>query len=58
VAVGTDDMALLGTFSSPGSSAPERTEHVGGAAAWIMGTLAAPSIQRHWYLQAQNLWQY
>ena len=56
--MGIDDMALLGTFSSPGSSAPERIEHVGGTAAWIMGTLAAASIQRHWYLQAQKLWHY
>ena len=48
--MGTDDMALLGFFSSPGRSAPERIGHVGGAAAWIVGTLAAPSVQRHWYL--------
>ena len=37
-------------FFWPGCSAPERIGHVGGAAAWIVGTLAAPSVQRHWYL--------
>ena len=30
-----------------GSSAPVRVEHEGGAAAWLAGTLAAPSVQGH-----------
>jgi len=30
-----------------GSSASVRVEREGGTAAWVMGTLAAPSVRRH-----------
>ena len=33
------------TFFACGSSAPVRVEREGGAAAWLAGTLAAPSVQ-------------
>ena len=32
---------------SCGSSAPVRVEREGGAAAWLVGTLVAPSVQGH-----------
>ena len=35
------------TFLACGSSAPGRVECEGGAAAWLSGTLAAPSVQGH-----------
>jgi len=35
------------TFLACGSSAPVRAEHEGGAAAWLVGTLAALSVQGH-----------
>ena len=34
-------------FYACGSSAPVRVEREGGAAAWLAGTLAAPSVQGH-----------
>ena len=34
-------------FFAHGSSAPVRLECEGGAAAWLAGTLAAPSVQGH-----------
>ena len=46
LAMGAGDMVLLGCFSlASGSSGPVRIEHGGGAAAWITGTLVAPSVQ-------------
>ena len=33
------------TFSACGSSAPVRVECEGGATAWLVGTLAVPSMQ-------------
>ena len=35
------------TFFAYGSSAPVRVEHEGGTAAWLVGTLVAPSVQGH-----------
>ena len=32
-------------FFARGRSAPVRVEHEGGAAAWLVGTLMAPSVQ-------------
>ena len=40
------------------SSAPVRVEHEGGAAAWLTGTLAAPSVQGHELPLLQELWPY
>ena len=34
-------------FFACGSSAPVRVESEGGAAAWLVGTLVAPSVQGH-----------
>ena len=34
-------------FFACGSSAPVRVECEGGAAAWLVGTLTAPSVQEH-----------
>ena len=39
-----------------GSSAPVTVEHEGGAAAWLAGTLAAPSVQGHRLPHWQELW--
>ena len=39
-----------------GSSAPVRVECEGGAAAWLAGTLAAPSAQGHGLPPPQELW--
>ena len=41
-----------------GSSAPVRVECEGGAAAWLAGTLAAPSVQVHKLPPWQELWPY
>ena len=46
------------TFFACGSSAPVRVEHEGGATAWLAGTLAAPSVQRHKLPPRQELWPY
>ena len=45
-------------FFACGSSAPVRAEHEGGAAAWLAGTLVAPSVQGHGLPQAQELGPY
>ena len=45
-------------FFACGSSAPVRVEREGGAAAWLEGTLAVPSVQRHRLLPRQELWPY
>ena len=45
-------------FSAYGSSAPVRVEYEGDAAAWLAGTLAAPSVQGHGLLLWQELWPY
>ena len=41
-----------------GSSAPGRVEHEGGTTAWLVGTLAAPSVQEHALPLPQELWPY
>ena len=38
-----------------GSSAPVRVESEGGTAVWLVGTLAAPSVQGHGLLPPQDL---
>ena len=45
-------------FFACGSSAPVRVEHEGGAAAGLVGTLAAPSVQGHGLPLLQELWPY
>ena len=45
-------------FLACGSSTPVRVECEGGAAAWLAGTLAAPSVQGHGMPQLQELWPY
>ena len=41
-----------------GSSAPVRAESEDSAAAWLVGTLAAPSVQGHRVPPPQELWPY
>ena len=41
-----------------GSSIPVSVECDGGAAAWLAGTLAAPSVQGHRLPLLQELWSY
>ena len=45
-------------FFARGSSAPVRAEREGGAAAWLVGTLAVPSVQGHGLPLPQELWPY
>ena len=45
VAIVTRYGALIGLFLASGCFASVRIEHGGGAAAWITGTLVAPSVQ-------------
>ena len=40
-------MFLFFIFFACGSSVPVRVDREGGAAAWLVGTLAAPSVQGH-----------
>ena len=47
-----------GLFFACGSSAPVRVEREGGAAAWLVRTLAAPSVQGHGLPPPQELWSY
>ena len=35
-----------------------RVEHEGGAASWLVGTLAVPSVQGHRLPLPQKLWPY
>ena len=42
-------------FFACGSSAAVRVEREGGAAAWLVGTLAAPSLQGHGLPPGQEL---
>ena len=46
------------TFFACGSSAPVRVECEGGAAAWLVGSLVAPSVQGHGLPPPQELWSY
>ena len=43
-------------FFACGSSAPVKGECEGGAAAWLVGTLVAPSVQGHGLPPWQELW--
>ena len=54
----SDPVRLDARFLSCGSSAPVRVEHDGGAAAWLVGTLAAPSVQGHGLPLPQELWSW
>ena len=45
-------------FFARGSSAAVRVEHEGATAAWLPGTLAAPSVQGHGLPPPQELWPY
>ena len=45
-------------FFACGSSAPVKVKCEGGAAAWVTGTLAVPSVQGHGLFQLQGLWPY
>ena len=45
-------------FSACASSVPVRVEHESGAAAWLLGTLVAPSVQGHGLPLPQELWPY
>ena len=45
-------------FFACGSSAPVRVEREGGIAAWLLGTLVAPSVQGHRLPVPQELWPY
>ena len=45
-------------FFACGSSDPVRVERKGGAAAWLAGTLAAPSVQGLRLPLQQELWPY
>ena len=42
-------------FFACGSSAPVRVGHEGGVAAWLAGTLEAPSVQGHGLSPLQEL---
>ena len=46
------------TFFACGSSATVRVEYEGGAAVWLVGTLAVPSVQGHGLPLLQELWPY
>ena len=46
------------SFFACDSSAPVRVEHKASTAAWLAGTLAAPSVQGHGLPQLQELWRY
>ena len=45
-------------FFACGSSAPVRVEREGGAAVWLVGTLAMQSVQAHELPPLQELWPY
>ena len=46
------------TFFACGSYAPVRVDRDGGTAAWLAGTLAAPSVQGHGLPPPKELWPY
>ena len=55
VSIVTGGMVLLAFFLASGSFAIVRIKHGGSTAAWIMGSLAAPSVQGHQLLELQEL---
>ena len=52
------DLVLLGLYLACGSSSPVRIEYKSGTAAWVVGTLAVPSVQGHGLPLLQKLWPY
>ena len=50
------DLALIVFLLSCGSSARVRMDHEEGTAAWVMGTLAAQTVQRHGLTPPQERW--
>ena len=46
------------TFTACGSFVPVRDELEGGAVAWLVGILEAPSVQGHGLPLLQELWPY
>lgn len=55
---GHSNMALLGVFATPETSAPVRIEKEVVCNAGIVGTLAVPNVQECWWPQVQELWKY
>ena len=51
-----DPVHIEKTFLACGSSTPVRVESDGDTAAWLAGTLVAPSVQRHGLPPRQELW--
>ena len=45
-------------FFAFGSCAPVRVEREGGKATWVLGTLAAPSMQGHGLPPLKDLWPF
>ena len=54
----SDPVRINTDFFACGSSAPVRVEREGGAAAWLVGTLAVPSVRGHRQSPPQELWPY
>ena len=54
----SDPVRINTDFFACGSSAPVRVEREGGAAVWLVGTLAAQSVQAHEMPSLQELWPY
>ena len=57
-AIVIEDTILIRFFLAGGSSAKIRIEREGGAASWVVGTLAVPSVWGHGLPQPQELWPY
>ena len=58
VTLSTETEDLFVFFFACGSSAAVTAEHEGGEAAWLAGTLAAPSVQGEKLLSHQEFWPY
>ena len=54
----SDPVRIDARLFLPVQLCPVRVECEGGAAAWLVGTLAAPSVQRHRLPLLQELWPY
>ena len=52
----SNPVCIDASFFACDSSAPVRVEREGGAAAWLAGTLVAPSMQGHRLPLLQELW--
>ena len=55
--IGAGDV-LLGFSLVSGGSFTVRNEHGSGTAAWITGSLVAPSVQTHGLPQPKDRWPY